>query len=423
MLNKPSVSVLPGPPDSSATLSAIALLFLRLGLTAFGGPAAHIAMMQREVVERRKWIDREQFLDLLGAANLIPGPSSTELAILIGYRLAGSIGLLLAGICFILPAFLLVMGIAWAYVKFGHLPQVGRALAGVKPVVIAIISTALWQLGRTAIKTLPLAFLSLAALGLALLGAGPLSILLGAGLLAGAARWLQGRCPAPSGPPDEGSAEHPQPRSEPARKELLLGLRPLLALASVLTLFSVAPLVLRGPFITTRFGLGPLFCVFVKIGSVIYGSGYVLLAFLRSDLVTQRGWLTSAQLIDAVSVGQVTPGPVFTTATFIGFILGGPAGAIVATAAIFLPAFLFVAISGPFMSRARESPISAAFLDGVTAASLALMASVTWELSRAALIGPLTIVIACTSLLVLLRFAINPTWLIAAGAALGLAFG
>jgi chromate transporter len=382
----------------AASLTEVAVLFLRLGMTAFGGPAAHIAMMQQEVVERRGWMSREQFLDLLGAANLIPGPSSTELAIFIGFRLAGAAGLLLAGSCFILPAFLLVLGIAWAYVKFGHLPQVGRALYGVKPVVIAIIVQALWNLGRTAIKTRWLAALGLLALVPAFLGVSPLFLLLGAGLLVGGTRWFQDR-------------------KTTSPKALLL-------LASVLALFAVAPLLVRGPLAPSpKFGLFSLFCVFLKIGSVIYGSGYVLLAFLRADLVTQRGWLTSTQLLDAVSVGQVTPGPVFTTATFIGFILGGPMGAVVATAAIFLPAFLFVTLAGPFATRLRSSPLTGAFLDGVNVASLALMAAVTWQLGQSALVDPITIALAAAGLLALIRFHINSTWLIAAGIVIGIASG
>jgi chromate transporter len=394
----------PAPPknaaaaETPATLPAVALLFLRLGLTAFGGPAAHIAMMQEEVVERRKWLRREEFLDLLGAANLIPGPSSTELAIFIGYRLAGRMGLLLAGACFILPAFLLVLGLAWAYVRYGSLPQVGRALYGVKPVVIAIIAQALWNLGRTAIKTWARAVLGLLSLVPAFLGVSPLLLLLGAGLLTGGHRWFQERKTADIGP--------------------------LTILASVLALFALAPVLLGGPLgASPRFGLGPLFWVFLKVGSVIYGSGYVLLAFLRSDLVVQRHWLTSAQLLDAVSIGQVTPGPVFTTATFIGFVLGGPAGALVATAGIFLPAFLFVGLAGPFTTRLRSSPLTGAFLDGVNVASLALMAAVTWQLARAALIDPVTIVLAAASLAALLRFRVNTTWLIAAGVLVGLVTG
>ena len=425
-------------PAQPITLTTVALLFLRLGLTAFGGPAAHIAMMQAEVVERRGWMRREEFLDLVGSANLIPGPSSTELAIFIGYRLAGLPGLILAGVCFILPAFLLVLGFAWAYVRYGSLPQVGRALYGVKPVVIAIIAQALWNLGRTAVKTRALAALGLAALVPAFLGASPLLILLGGGLLAGGYRWVAG---SRSGELSEkGAATNrsthatPDARSVPPSEEgtakavplrprgsQLEGLRPLLALASVLAVFAFAPLLLRGPLAgSARVGLAGLFWVFLKVGSVIYGSGYVLLAFLRADLVVQRHWLTQAQLLDAVSVGQVTPGPVFTTATFIGFVLGGPAGAVAATVGIFLPAFLFVAIAGPHLTRLRSAPVTASFLDGVNVVSLALMAAVTWQLGRAALVDPLTIALAAASLLALVRFRLNATWLIGAGVLTGL---
>ena len=391
-------------------LSQVALLFLRLGLTAFGGPAAHIAMMQTEVVEQRRWLTRQEFLDLLGAANLIPGPSSTELAIFIGYRLAGGAGLALAGACFILPAFLMVLAIAWAYVRYGKLPQVGRALYGVKPVVIAILVQAIWNLGRTAIKNRALAVLGTVALIPAALGASPLLVLLGAGLLVGGWKWSQDRS--------------------------LASLQPLLILSSILGLFAIAPLLLNLAHLTPEhvgsvgsdrsvghIGLSALFWVFLKVGSVIYGSGYVLLAFLKADLVSQRGWLTQAQLLDAVSIGQVTPGPVFTTATFIGFVLGGPTGALVATIGIFLPAFVFVALAGPFARKLRSAPVTGAFLDGVNAAAVALIVAVSWQLARSALVDPITIAIAVISLAALLRFRINTTWLIAAGLIIGIVFG
>jgi chromate transporter len=392
------------PKMAAPTLTQVALLFLRLGLTAFGGPAAHIAMMQTEVVEQRGWLSREEFLDLLGAANLIPGPSSTELAILIGYRLAGPAGLALAGFCFILPAFLMVLALAWAYVRYGKLPQVERALVGVKPVVIAILVQAIWNLGKTAIKSRALAMLGILALVPAMLAWNPLFILLGAGLLVGGWKWSQDRSAA--------------------------NLNPLLILSSVLGLFAIAPLLLNAAHVDSEqvrrvgpVGLAGLFWVFFKVGSVIYGSGYVLLAFLKSDLVTQRGWLTQTQLLDAVSIGQVTPGPVFTTATFIGFVLGGPTGAIVATVGIFLPAFVFVALVGPFAKRFRSAPVTGAFLDGVNAAALALIVATSLQLARAALVDPITIGIGIGSLAGLLWARINTTWLIVAGLIIGLMFG
>lgn len=377
------------------SLQELSVLFLRLGFTAFGGPAAHIAMMQQEIVERRRWLSRSDFLDLLGAANLIPGPSSTELAIFIGYRLAGPTGLALAGGLFILPAFLLVLGLAWIYVQFGSLPQVSRALYGIKPVVIAIIAQALWNLGKTAVKSRYLGLLAALALIPAFLGAPPLALLLGAGLLVGGGRWFRERATA--------------------------SIRPLALLTSVLTLFLIASLVLRGPLAPgSHYGLAPLFWVFLKIGSVIYGSGYVLLAFLRADLVLQRQWLTPTQLADAISIGQVTPGPVFTTATFIGFVLGGPAGALVATVGIFLPAFVFVAIGAPLANGLRKSQVTGAFLDGVNVAAVALMAAVTWDFGRTALVDMPAVLVAVASLAVLLRFRVNSMWLIGAGAVTGL---
>ncbi len=379
-----------------AFLTSIAVLFLRLGLTAFGGPAAHIAMMQDEVVQRRKWLTKEEFLDLLGACNLIPGPSSTELAIHIGFRLARWRGLVLAGICFILPAFLMVMGIAWAYVRFGHLPQAAGLLSGVKPVVIAVILQALVGLGRTALKNRYLMAVGVLTAIAAFLHVVPLLILVsGGGLAVGRA------CAAGN-----------QTRT-PGTLLLLIGLiAALVAFTLVLSHYSVP---------SHAVSTGALFWVFLKLGSVVYGSGYVLLAFIRTDLVMRLHWLTSAQIVDAVAVGQVTPGPVFTTATFIGFVLGGPMGATIATLGIFLPAFVFVAISGRLVTSVRRSPIARAFLDGVNAASLALMAAVTWDLGRAAMVDWISGTLALISAFLLLRFRVNSLWLILGGAIVGIA--
>lgn len=394
MSDTPSASDALGA-SAPASVSLLALLFLRLGLTAFGGPAAHIALMQAEIVERRQWLTKEEFLDLLGASNLVPGPSSTELAIHIGFRLARWRGLLLAGICFILPAFLLVMGIAWVYVRFERLPQVAGVLYGVKPVVIAIVLQALWNLGRTALKTRFLAGGGIVASIIAFLNVSPLLILFGAGALTGGRQWLAGR--------EKGDA------------------RPLLALLGLIALLVALPLLLgRAAAASSTVELKSLFWVFLKFGSIVYGSGYVLLAFLRTDLVTRLHWLTSAQLLDAIAVGQVTPGPVFTTATFIGFVLGGARGAIIATVGMFLPAFLFVAVSGPLVPRLRKSPLAGAFLDGVNAASLALMATVTWELGRAALIDGLTVGLTMLNAVLLFRFRVNSLWLMLGGAIMGL---
>jgi len=376
----------PTPPGRSELLD-LARLFLRLGTTAFGGPAAHIAMMEEQVVRRRGWLTREAFLDLLGAANLIPGPSSTEMAIYIGQRRSGWRGLALGGVCFILPAALITLAIAWSYVRFGSLPQVGAALDGVKPVVIAVVLQALWGLGRTAVKSRLLAVLACAALAAAFAGVNILVVLFSTGALAVAARR---------------AAEAPKARTAGG---IALPGRLLPAASAAAAAVPV--------------GLGSLFLVFLKVGALLFGSGYVLLAFLRADLVTRLHWLTESQLLDAVAVGQVTPGPVFTTATFIGYVLGGGPGALVATLGIFLPSFVFVAASGPLVPRLRRSPIAGAFLDGVNVASLALMATVTWHLARGALVDVLSIALAGVSALLLMRFRVNSAWLVLGGALIG----
>ena len=367
-------------------LAEVAKLFLKLGLTAFGGPAAHIAMMEDEAVVRRKWLTREKFLDLLGAANLIPGPSSTEMAIYIGYIRAGAAGLLLAGLCFILPATILVIAIAWAYARFGMLPGVSAVFYGIKPVVIAVILQAIWRLGRSAVKSRFLGAVAVIAMAFSFLGLNVLLVLLGSGLVvaitSGANKWRH-------------------------------------TTLSILFLGSASAPAAQGAAIAS-FGLWPLFLVFLKVGALLFGSGYVLLAFLHADLVQKLHWLTESQLIDAVAVGQFTPGPVFTTATFIGYILGGLTGAIVATVAIFLPSFVYVAITGPLVPHIRKSELAASFLDGVNVGALALMAAVSWQLGRASLTGPFTIMIAIISFALLIRFKVNSTWLIAGGALAGL---
>jgi len=365
----------------------LVLLFLRLGATAFGGPAAHVAMMEEEVVRRRRWISREEFLDLLGATNLIPGPNSTELAIHIGHRRAGWPGLVAAGVSFILPAALLVLGLAWAYVRFGALPEAEAFLYGVKPVVVAVVAQALWKLGRAAVKDVFLGILGALALAGVALGVHELVVLAAAGALAAVRKRGAGR-----------SATLLFPAMPAAAAALGTGAGAAAASA----------------------GLGLLFLTFLKIGSVLFGSGYVLLAFLRADLVARLHWLSEAQLLDAVAAGQITPGPVFTTATFVGYLVAGPAGAGIATLGIFLPAFVFVAASGPLVPRLRRSPTAGAFLDGVNVASLALMALVTAQLGRAALVDVPTLSIAAASAAALIFLRISSIWLLAGGAALGL---
>jgi chromate transporter len=377
--------------ESPTTLKQLALLFFKLGVISFGGPAAHIAMMEGEVVRRRRWLSREEFLDLLGATNLIPGPNSTEMAIHIGRRRAGWPGLLVAGSCFILPATLIVTALAWAYVRYGSLPQTDAVLYGVKPVVIAIILQALWRLGRAAIKTKTLALVGAVGILLNFLGVHELILLFGAGITTGFEARVAGRM----------------------RRGESLSLIPATFLFKSTALAAPA---------TSSFGLAPLFLFFLKVGSVLFGSGYVLLAFLRADLVERWRWLTESQLLDAVTAGQVTPGPVFTTATFIGYVLGGLPGALVATVGIFLPAFFFVAVSGPLVSRIRRSATAGAVLDGINAASLSLMAVVAWRLGRAALVDWTTVAMLAVGMIMLIRFRVNSSWLVLAGALLGLVF-
>jgi chromate transporter len=364
-------------------LAEVAALFLKLGLTAFGGPAAHIALMHDEVVVRRKWLTDEQFLDLLGATNLIPGPNSTEMAIHIGYVRAGWAGLLVGGLCFITPAMLIVLALAWLYVQFGKTPQAEWLLYGIKPVVIAIITQAIWTLGSKALKNLTLIFVSILVLALHFFGGNEILLLLGAGLIYMIVSNMQ--------------------RLRRTNGAILVPL-------SVMTLSqAIVP-----------FSLPVLFLTFLKIGAVLYGSGYVLIAFLRADFVLRLGWLTDQQLLDAVAIGQVTPGPVFTAATFIGYLLGGISGALLATLGIFLPSFIFVAISNPLIPKIRNSAWASSLLDGVNASALGLMAAVTVQLARSSLIDFYTVATAILSLILLLRYKINSTWLIAGGAIAGL---
>jgi len=376
----------------ATSLKELALLFVRLGTTAFGGPAAHIAMMEDEVVRRRGWLTREQFLDLLGATNLIPGPNSTEMAIHIGHHRAGWAGLIVAGACFILPAACITLAFAWAYVHLGSLPQAEGFLYGVKPVIIAVVVQALWRLGQSALKTTRLTVIALLATAANFLGMNELIVLCGAGVITALVDRL----------------------ANDAR-----GVPPVLSIVGLGT-----PLMNGGGVIAatlaTPFSLASLFWFFCKVGAVLFGSGYVLLAFLRADLVDRWYWLTEAQLLDAVAVGQITPGPVFTTATFIGYLLGGTSGAVVATCGIFLPAFLFVALSGPLIPRLRRSPTAGAVLDGVNVASLALMAVVTWHLGRATVVDTPSAMLAIASALLLIRFRVNSAWLVLGGGVIGI---
>jgi chromate transporter len=369
-----------------ASLGQIALVFLKLGTIAFGGPAAHLAMMEQEFVRRRKWITEAEFLDRLAAANLIPGPSSTEVAIFVGQLKRGWRGLIVAGCCFIIPAAAIVSVIAWAYVRFGSLPKAEGVLYAIKPAVVAIVIQALGKLGRTGVRTTLLAVIAMLAAGLSLVGVSPILVLVLAGLLSATALVMRNRLVS--------GAIFSFPKVAGA-----------MALAAVAAAFPV--------------GLGRLFLSFLKIGSVVFGSGYVLLAFLRTEFVEHLHWLTDKQLMDAIAVGQFTPGPVFTTATFIGYVVAGWMGAVVATVGIFLPGFVLVAVSGPLIPRLRQSAVVAAALDGVVAGSLALMAVVTWQLGKASLVDWTSLIVFGVSLIALLRFRVNSAWLIAGAAVLG----
>jgi chromate transporter len=373
-------------PRRARALVELAALFLRLGTTAFGGPAAHIAMFEDEVVRRRGWLSRERFLDMLGATQMIPGPNSTEMAIHVGYERAGYAGVVVAGLSFILPAALITLGFAWAYVRFGSLPETAAFLYGAKPAIIAVVAQALWRLGAAALRSTRLVLAAGAALCASALGGEELLVLFGTGAALAAARSFAG------------------PGARAGAPALFAG--------------GLAPLA-TGTGAAAGFTLLALFLFFLKVGAVLFGSGYVLLAFLRADLVERWQWLTNAQLLDAITVGQLTPGPVFTTATFIGYLLGGGPGALVATVGIFLPAFLYVALLAPVLPRLRRSPGAAAFLDGVNAASLALLAIVTWQLARSAIIDPPTALLAGAGAVLLVRFRLNSAWLVLGGGALG----
>ena len=368
-----------GPGDH--LLISLAAVFLRLGLTSFGGPAAHVALMRDEFVRRRGWLDDAAFIDLLGAANLIPGPTSTELAMHIGHRRAGRVGLVVAGLAFLLPAVAIVAVLAWLYVEQGQRPEVGALLLGIGPVVVAIVAHAGWSIARTVVRTPLAAVLLLATIGAAVAGIPEIAVLLAAGLVAVAIH-LRGRSGAVAG-----------------------GLIPTGAmLATGSTLGVAAP---------------AIFVSFLKIGAVLFGSGYVLVALLRSELVDGLGWLSERQLLDAVAVGQATPGPLFSTATFIGYVLAGPLGAVAATVGVFLPAFLAVGLSIPVLDRLRRSADARAFLDGVNVGAVALIAIVAVQLGIGAIRDPLSLASAAVAF-VLLVAGVGTGRLILAGAVIGL---
>jgi chromate transporter len=372
----------------------VARLFLKLGTIAFGGPAAHIAMMDDEVVEKRGWLTRERFLDLLGATNLIPGPNSTEMAIHLGFLRAGWPGLIVAGACFILPAMTITGVLAWAYVRYGSLPKVFWLLYGVKPVIIAIVVQALWGFATKAIKGPLTGAVGAVILALSFLGWNEVLLLLaGGGVVMLGTR--------------SGHKESRAATMAAVSGAVLAAGAP--ASAAAVAAGASAPV-----------SFWALTGFFLKVGSVLYGSGYVLLAFLRGDLVQRWGWLTDQQLMDAIAVGQFTPGPVFTTATFIGYVVAGAPGALLATLGIFLPSFVFVAASSPLIPRIRRSPWAGSFLDGVNVASLGLMATVTWQLGLAALVDWVTLSLGLVATILVFRLRLNSAWLVLGGGLVGL---
>lgn len=374
-------------PQRQQRLRELATVFLRLGLIAFGGPAAHIAMIDDEVVRRRRWMGREQLLDLIGVTNLLPGPNSTELAIHIGYERAGWAGLWVAGSCFILPAMGMVWLLAAIYVRYQTLPQLEWLLYGIKPVIIAIILQALVKLGQKALKDRPTAIAAMGVVVAYFFQLNEILLLLVAGLAVMLVKNLRGG----------------------GRAALLLPLTGSLAQTG-----GAAPAVTWAGPVWMQ-----LFFFFLKVGSVLYGSGYVLLAFLQRDLVDRLGWLTSQELLDAIAIGQFTPGPVFTTATFVGYLVAGNAGAIAATLGIFLPAFLLVGLVNPWVPVLRRSRWFGGFLDGINAASLGLMAAVLFTLGQTALVDGVTVGLAVLGAIAVFRLQINSAWIVLAGGLVG----
>lgn len=368
-------------------LKELATVFFKLGTIAFGGPVAHIAMMEEEIVNRRRWITSEKLLDLLGVTSLIPGPNSTELAIHIGYERAGWKGLFVAGSCFILPAMTLVWILAVIYDRYQTLPQIEGLLYGIKPLISLIIVKALWKLGKKAVKDLITAIAAIAVIIAFFAGVNEILLLLLAGLAVMSVKNLAS-----------------------------------INSATGITLITIAEadIQIESQAKNLSHSWWNVFLFFLKLGSVLYGSGYVLLAFLQRDLVERSQWLTSQQLLDAVAIGQITPGPVFTTATFIGYLLAGNIGAIAATIGIFLPAFILVGVINPWVDKLRQSTWLSGFLDGVNAASLGLMTTVTYTLARTAVVDWFTVILLVIGAIALFRYQISSVWLVVFGAIAGL---
>ena len=377
-------------PSKITYLKEVALLFLRLGATSFGGPAVYIAIMQRETVRNRQWLNDQEFLDMVGAANIIPGPNATEMALYLGLVRAGWFGYIAAGILFIIPGMLATLVLAWVYVAYGSVPQVGWVLYGVKPIVIAIVVQALWDLGRKAVKNPITAIVGIAVIIFYFFKFNEIALLFaGAGIVL---LYYSGR------------------------HFLKRGLQSLI-LSPILKVPALIASTVTVPFSQTT-----LFLSFLKIGSVLYGSGYVLVAFFNSEFVQRLGWITHQQLLDAIAVGQITPGPIASSATFIGYLMGGWHSALLATLAFFIPSFVFVALISRIMPYLRKKWWSGAFLDGVNVASLGLMAAVTWELGRAGVIDWFTIVLTIAALFLVFKYKVNSTWLILGGALAGITY-
>jgi len=379
--------------DLPGRLKEVALLFLRLGATSFGGPAAYIGLMHHEIVVRRKWVDDQRFLDIMSATMLLPGPNATEIAAHMGLVRAGWLGLIAAGGLFILPGTAAIIAVAWAYVTYGSLPQVGWVLYGVKPAVIAIIVQAVWSLAKRGIKKPLLIIVGLGVLVLYLFGIDEIALLLGGAALV-----------------------------------LLIQSGWRLFRRGTATLLVTPALLLKLPLIglatsAIAFNQATLFLTFLKMGATLFGTGYVLLAFLNSEFVVRLGWLTHAQVVDAIAVaGQITPGPVFNSAAFVGYLLGGWPSALLAALGIFLPSFILVGLLSRFLPAMRKSWLAASFLDGVNASSLGLMAAVAIQLGRAVIIDPFTIFITLVALFLVLRFKISSVWLVLGGGALGVVY-
>jgi chromate transporter len=380
------------------SLPEIALVFAKLGAIAFGGPAAHVAQIEQEVVQRRQWITREKLLDLLSISNLIPGPNSTELTIHIGLEQRGWRGAIVAGVSFIVPAMLIVWTLAFIYSTYRTIPAVSWLLTGIKPVVLAIIAKSIWKLGKSAFKNRLTAIAGIIIFSLYFLSINEIVLMLGAGVAVSLLENISKKI---------------------SQKQNLMSLITPLAPLNVsmdISHFHLAAMAVA----STPKTWTAVFLSFLKIGSVLYGGGYVLLAFIQQDFVDRTQWLTQQELLDAVAIGQFTPGPVFTTATFIGYLVAGHLGAIAGTIGIFLPAFVFVPLVNPFVSKLRQSPWTSGFLNGVNAASVGLMLAVTVDLGRSTLINLPNILMAIASLTILIKFPqINSLWLVLAGGAIG----